>query len=259
MRLLGVDLAAADNNTAMAVLDYRNSVWTLSEICHPCADEDIVKAVSRLPSNALAGFDCPLGWPREFGKFLADHRGEANRAIPVKVDLLRRLTDVRVPEVVERNTPTSIRLHPLSVSSDRIAVPALRMAGLERQLLGPLAPDRSGERVIVEVYPAAALALWNLPHRGYKGAKGQLIRDEILRGLSERAGARLDIANFQQKLSTNDHCLDALLCALVTVATVTGRRVSDSVPRDQDERHLAVEEGWIQLPATDLAAVLGAV
>lgn len=256
MRLLGVDLASADENTAMAIVDSDDGTWTLSQVHHPCSDEEILAAVSGSPDVSFVGFDCPLGWPREFGEFLADHRTAAKRSVPEKNDLLRRLTDVRVAELVQENTDPPVRLHPLSVSSDRIAVPAFRMAGLERSLITDAAPDRSGAGMIAEVYPAAALALWDLPHRGYKGAKGRPVRDEIVRGLHDKAGARLDISRFSQLLSENDHCLDALLCALVTIAVFTGRRLSKSTPQNSSERSRANEEGWIQLPFADLATIL---
>src|SRR5207253_2236918 len=59
---------------------------------------------------------------------------------------------------------------PLSVSSDLIAVPALRAA----RLFG--AHDRSGAGVLVEVYPAAALRIWGFSTRGYKGPRGGAAR-----------------------------------------------------------------------------------
>ena len=240
----------------MAIVDSDDGTWTLSQVHHPCSDEEILAAVSGSSDVPLVGFDCPLGWPREFGEFLADHREGAKLSVPEKNDLMRRLTDIRVAELVQQNTDPPVRLHPLSVSSDRIAVPAFRMARLERSLIAGSAPDRSGAGMIAEVYPAAALALWDLPHRGYKGPKGRPVRDEIVRGLRDKAGARLNISRFSRLLSENDHCLDALLCALVTIAVFTGRCLSESTPQSSSERSLANEEGWIQLPIADLATIL---
>ena len=256
MRVLGVDLASADENTAMAIVDSDDGSWTLAELYNPCSDEKILASVSGSPDGSLLGFDCPLGWPRGFGEFLADHRTTAKRSVPEKNDLIRRLTDARVAELVRKNTDPPVRLNPLSVSSDRIAVPAFRMARLERSLTSGATPDRSGAGMIAEVYPAAALALWELPHRGYKGPKGRPVRDEIVRGLQDKAGDRLNISRFSRLLSDNDHCLDALLCALVTIAVFTGRCLSESTPQSSSERSLANEEGWIQLPIADLATIL---
>ena len=61
---------------------------------------------------------------------------------------------------------------PLSVSSDRIAMPTTRAVRLlaETAASGETI-DRSGGGRFVEVYPAAALSVWRFPSRGDKGAK----------------------------------------------------------------------------------------
>jgi hypothetical protein len=61
---------------------------------------------------------------------------------------------------------------PLSVSTDRIAYPAMRIA----RLLGAVAGepvDRTGAGRIVEGYPAAALRVWGLPHPRVQGCSRQ--------------------------------------------------------------------------------------
>ena len=257
VQVIGVDLASADNNTALAVLTQESRTWRLTELRCPCDDQDITTAVNNLPSSGRAGFDCPVGWPASFVHFIADHSAGAQRPVPAKADLLKRCTDQRVAELVAAQTNPPIRLTPLSVSSDRIAIPAWRMAHLERQLLAGAAPDRSGTGLIAEVYPAAALAIWQLPHRGYKGRDGRSVREEILAGITHRAGTLLNLGDYGEQLLASDHCLDALLSALVTVAIARNRLAADSIPRGSNERELAATEGWIQLPAPDLAAVLG--
>ena len=62
---------------------------------------------------------------------------------------------------------------PLSVSSNLIAIPAMRCAGLlsryeERH--GPVARDGSGK--LIEVYPAAALKVWGQEPTRYKRKEG---------------------------------------------------------------------------------------
>ena len=257
MQVMGVDLAAADNNTALAVLERVDSRWRLCSLSSPVTDEQILAVISALPVGSRIGFDCPLGWPASFVDFIADHSTLAQRPVPAKADLLKRCTDRRVAELVAEQTNPPIRLTPLSVSSDRIAVPAWRMAHLERQLLAGAAPDRSGTGLIAEVYPAAALAMWQLPHRGYKGRDGRAVREKILAGITQRAGDLLGFGDYGEQLLASDHCLDALLSVLVTVAIAVDQLAADSIPRGSNEQELAMTEGWIQLPAPDLTAVLG--
>jgi len=74
------------------------------------------------------------------------------------------------------------KLWPLSVSTDRIALPAMRaMALLQRHKV----KDRSGGPKFYEVYPAATLKNWGLTCRGYKliDADCKRIRRQILKDL----------------------------------------------------------------------------
>ena len=256
MQVIGVDLAAADSNTALAVLDKSSTGWRLSQLSCPASDHDIISAVEQMPHNGKAGFDCPLGWPSAFVDFVAKHQVRVADEIPDKISLMKRRTDLRVTELVADHTTPSIRLTPLSVSSDRIAVPAWRMAHLEQQLSADAHPDRSGSGSIVEVYPAAALAVWKLPHRGYKGRDGENVREKIVAGIDHRAGNLLDIDDFYAELCASDHLLDALISALVAVAVATGQCVTDSGPRSPEEEDLAGAEGWIWLPDPDLTQIL---
>lgn len=77
-------------------------------------------------------------------------------------DWRRQLAFRRTDEPVRAATG----LVPLSVAADRIAHPAMRCAGLLARLALEGQPvDRSGSGVVVEVYPAASLKQWGLPHR----------------------------------------------------------------------------------------------
>ena len=53
--------------------------------------------------------------------------------------------------------------------------------------------DRSGGGRFVETYPAAALSIWELPWKGYKGKKPdrRKNRAELVAGLAEEAGSWL--------------------------------------------------------------------
>src|ERR1700730_1724314 len=54
---------------------------------------------------------------------------------------------------------------PLSVSADRIALPAMRTFAL---LVRHGVTDRSDDNKFYEVYPAGSLSQWGLTSRGYK-------------------------------------------------------------------------------------------
>lgn len=72
-----------------------------------------------------------------------------------------RTTDAAVREL------TGQRLIPLSVAADRIGHTAMRCASLLAALAsGGMQVDRVGTGLVVEVYPAASLWSWQLPHRG---------------------------------------------------------------------------------------------
>lgn len=82
---------------------------------------------------------------------------------PTRHPLTNRATDLHLRQ--------SVRLQPLSVSADRIGAAAMRCAAILSGLTRKgIEIDRTG-RVgpVVEVYPAAALKVWGLPHQGYKG------------------------------------------------------------------------------------------
>ena len=72
---------------------------------------------------------------------------------------------MRVTDLVVRQA----RLVPLRVSADRIGHVAMRCACLlARFAQQGHEVSRDGSGMIVEVYPAASLKVWELPYRGYK-------------------------------------------------------------------------------------------
>ena len=134
---------------------------------------------------------------------------------------------------------------PLSVSSDRIAVTALRCAGLLSRLG---IEDRGGAGGVYEVYPAAALAHWGLPHRNYKEKKGAKKRKEILEGLLNGVCMERPSDVHLELLIQRDDALDALVCAIV--ARAAGLGLTQEPPKAEAE--LAQEEGWIHVPTASL-------
>ena len=100
---------------------------------------------------------------------------------------------------------------------------------------------------VVETYPAAALRIWGLPWKGYKGTgpgKEQK-RAEIVGTLAEEVGSWLTLVESQCRES--DDMLDGLVAALVARAVA----VKGCEPIPDADRDLAKKEGWIALPHSD--------
>lgn len=242
MRTVGVDLSAEARGTGIAVIDWDTGGGRLNEV-RVGADDAVVLAA--FDNADRAAIDCPLGWPEPFIDFLIAHR--AGRApaptgqsgLEWRRELSRRATDLHVAETV----PGCV---PLAVSADRIAAVAMRAAGLLAALADAGRPvDRSGVGLLVEVYPAAALRIWGLTSRSYKGTSNQaalgLLVDELRTALPD-----LDWSGHDTVCRQSDDALDAVVCALIARAVHLGLTAG---PPD----HLSIRaarEGWIHLPSS---------
>lgn len=159
------------------------------------------------------GIDAPFGWPERFVEAIYSYRHLAKWPECPRSDELRlRTTDRFVTHAVR--TALGVSVLPLSVSSDRIAARAWRCAALLSELhrrtgteldrIGvPLTRDsqashddpspagRAATHRVVESYPAAALAMWNLPYKGCKStrpdgkAAASKQREAIVAGIEE--------------------------------------------------------------------------
>jgi predicted RNase H-like nuclease len=149
---------------------------------------------------------------------------------------------------------------PLSVSSDRIGVTAMRCAGLLDALAAAGDPvDRDGRGRVVEVYPAAALKQWGLAHHGYKSsaapAKAQQARVQALDQLRAALPTLvLDHSTIERCQDSHD-AFDALVCALIARAAARGLT---RMPGPDAETERARIEGWIHLPDGDMSRLQGA-
>jgi hypothetical protein len=203
------------------------------------------------------GIDAPFGWPEPFLSALA----ASARMAPWPAGLgeerarfERRMTDMFVWERAKKL--------PLSVSTDRIAYPAMRCAAILGALqgrLGAAAVARDGSGVVAEAYPDAALRRW-LPDEwvarsaSYKGgaAAARARRERLVATLRAALGPRFALSDAQHvRCCESDDCLDALVCALVARAVGVGLTIP---PGDPEQRRLALVEGWIHLPAAPLAS-----
>jgi predicted RNase H-like nuclease len=132
---------------------------------------------------------------------------------------------------------------PLSVSTDRIGVAAMRCARLLDSLAAQGTPvDRAGSGRVVEVYPAAALHVWNLLRPAYKRDRN------VLDAMVTELLARLPSLHFpagDEQFRRNNDVFDALICALVARAAQRG---ATALPQTEDQQRQATSEGWIHLP-----------
>ena len=233
MRTLGVDMASQPRATAACVLRWDRKVTVEFIACN--LDDDAI--VARCKEADHVGIDAPLGWPAPFVEFVSRQaRGE-----PVDGPWTDARRDTLRLRATDRFVLAHTRLRPLSVSSDLIGVPAMRTAMLLSRLG---VTRRDGSEGLHEVYPACALKVWGLPHRGYKGTDRQAQRRAILDALAANlTKLELDDETVNACLRW-DHCLDALVSSLATRAGALGR--AHAPP--SEEASLAVREGWIVVP-----------
>ncbi len=213
------------------------------------ADDDILALAQRADVVAI---DAPFGWPQPFVDFIGQSpsAGAAMSWDAAARDrLCFRRTDLHVRGLLGRP--------PLSVSSDKIAVTAMRCAGLLDRLK---VVDRSGPGRVVEVYPAVALRVWGFASMRYK-IKGAASydREGNLAALLETvmvACPWLRLSNETIALcARNDDAFDALIASLVGRAWMRGLTI---LPPNEDAA-LAATEGWIAVPRTGtLGHLIGA-
>jgi len=239
----GVDLAAQPARTAVAVVDWRDGGAELATLRLDNTDDDIVGLAA---GSAHVGVDCAFGWPDDFVAYVAANaRGDAPdpdlRGIGGRRRLAYRETDRATHRITGRL--------PLSVSTDRLGLTAMRCA----DLLAAFADagddvDRSGATGrLVEVYPAASLRLWGVDVAGYK--TDAAARPTATANLLATA-PWLDVSPPQRALmEASDDAFDAVVAALI--ARAHALHATHPVPPAALDR--ARREGWIALPATLLA------
>lgn len=231
--IAGVDLASQAAQTGLAVLSADGSTLRVEKLGVGAHDSTIIEAIRQ---SAKTGVDVPLGWPDRFVELVsAHHAGQLQQCADWRTEAVLRMTD--------RVLNDDFGLRPLSVSTDRIAYPAMRWSGIEAQLkLVEIDTARDGSGRICEVYPSGFLFQHGLKHRGYKGAANAQVRKKILGSL------RLVISREHADLCVaDDNALDAVLAALSAHAVGTGKAYGPP----EEHRQTALREGWIWMPRTD--------
>jgi hypothetical protein len=136
---VGVDLAAEAVNTAVARMRWAGGG---AQVVALAVGADDVLLVAEIAAADKAGIDCPLGWPRRFVEFVAQHQaGQFVTPVDVAGKDWRRRLALRETDLVTRQ---QTGLVPLSVATDRIGLAAMRCAGLLAHLTATGRPaDRS--------------------------------------------------------------------------------------------------------------------
>lgn len=235
---IGIDLAAQPRETAACMIAWRRQTASLEVLAAGFSDDALLELLRRAPTKVA--IDAPFGWPGPFVDAVAEYQrtGEWREADIAPL----RLRDT------DRAVISSTGQQPLSVSSDRIAVTAMRCARfLSRLRTEGHSISRDGRGLVAEVYPAAALRVWGFEPRGYKGPKPEqrAKRLALANGLSAATASWLTFTNAERaSLAESDHLFDALICALLARAIAEGR----SRKVEPEERQAALAEGWIHLP-----------
>ncbi|MDQ1082460.1 MULTISPECIES: DUF429 domain-containing protein [Microbacterium] len=243
MRTIGIDLAAGAAGTALAEIVWAPGSARLTRLEVGVQDVDIVASVSS--GDAWLGVDCPLGWPDAFVDFVQAHHADTAPLLgPVqghaqwRRPLVYRHTDHVVKDRIGR--------WPLSVSTDRLGVTALRGAGLLRRLAeAGVAVDRAAEGRLFEVYPGGSLRLWGFDTTGYRVDAAR--RAVLLDTLAQHA-PWLDLGPFAPAAVAKADAFDAVIAALSTRAGALG----SFDPPASEMLDTARREGWVVLPNAPL-------
>lgn len=225
MITLGIDLSSQPERTAACVIEWGQGRALAQAPATGCDDARLVRLIA---SADVVGIDAPFGWPVDFVAAVADWPHE-EWTVQHRDRLRFRETDRAIKQ--------RLGIDPLSVSTDRIALPAMRAMSLLRRFG---VHDRSGDGRFFEVYPAASLVAWGLNRRGYKQTNSRAARAVILNALRKQM-PWLDVADAY--LETSD-ALDALLASLTVRLCAQGLTIRPEpslIP-------LAQQEGWIHVP-----------
>lgn len=244
MLTAGVDLAAEPKGTALAIVEWSAGLSKVVDVQLGVSDEPIVKIASQVDK---LGIDCALGWPQEFVNFMTQQADAhlAGHNFDGGMEWRRRLayreTDRHVREVTGR--------WPLSVSTDRLGLTAMRCAGLLSRLsTSGVEIDRTGAGLVAEVYPGASLRLWGLNTTGYRTSED--LRAELLTTLKIQA-PWFDAGGAEELMITSCDAFDAVIAAIAARAVAMGKYLPPKV----DQQDIARVEGWISLPQGPLSSL----
>jgi hypothetical protein len=241
----GIDLSAEAKGTALAIIEWADSRAKVIQLELGVTDETII--AHSLESSKI-GIDCALGWPIEFVDFVVEHSALNPNQIDGGIDWRRKLayrdTDRVVREITGR--------WPLSVSTDRLGLTAMRCAGLlSKMQQSAINTDRSGAGTVVEIYPGATLRLWGFDTNTYRSSSSK--RHELLGELLSQA-PWLEIGSVSKMMVESCDAFDAVIASLAARSAALGfyqKPDVNQIPR-------ARIEGWVALPSMPLSALVSA-
>jgi hypothetical protein len=245
MLTLGIDLPSQPSKTGAYLIQWSKRGGEVVEIVGDVDDE---LAVSLIERAEKVGIDIPLGWPTSFAEAVARHSKGAPWPADYRHTQAAAFQFRRTDRAVKAAVPGS---KPLSVSADKIAIPAMRAAALLATITP--APPRDGSGLVVEVYPAAALRRWGFVSEGYKEAKGAEVRAALVAAFMAAVPWLRVSPERREFFLRSDHTFDAFVAALVARAAV----VDAIEPIPPEEVDAALREGWIAIPTSDALARLG--
>ena len=243
MLIAGLDLAAEPKGTALAIVDWSGQSAKLLQLNVGVDDEFIVANVREAEK---LGIDCALGWPIEFVDFVQRHSSGDNTEVSGDMESRRRLayreTDRAVRELTGR--------WPLSVSTDRLGLTAMRCAGLLSKLqTDGVTIDRSGACKVVEIYPGASLRLWGFDTSGYRTSSD--LRAKLLEAIKLSA-PWFEPGEFAQLMIQSCDAFDAVIASFTARSAQMGLSTKPSKAVAKQARI----EGWIALPESSLGKLL---
>lgn len=255
---VGVDIAKEPQKTALCEIRWSESEAIVERIELRVTDDRIIQC-----SNAsfVTALDAPFGWPTAMVRAVSRWMPGGEWSRPSDTAFRLRATDEATRRIVSDTLATRTAgssavtpVHPLSVSSDKIAMAAWRVCGILSAsgsngtvVTEALGQALSGRGTIIEAYPAAALALWGIERAKYKSSDeaGAARRRAMLAAITRQLPRSIVWKGAAEATCTaTDHALDAFVCALVARAAALGH--VHAVPDEQ--REAARNEGWIALP-----------
>jgi Protein of unknown function (DUF429) len=238
MKTAGIDLSSQAAHTATCVIEWSDQEATVTKLFLK-TDDATIKGLIADPEVHKLGIDVPLGWPRAFADAVTGYSAKG----PWPTEYLHAANDAYRYRKTDLWVKDNLKKSPLSVSTNLIALPAMRAAALLSTLPDRCARDGSG--VVVEVYPAVALRRWGFPSQGYKRKKNLSVRQALVDRLLEETKEWLSVGDKEADLCRrSDDAFDALIAALV--ARARDCALTEPIP----EEHLdsALCEGWIAVP-----------
>jgi predicted nuclease with RNAse H fold len=240
MLIAGLDLAAEPKATALSLIDWLGKTARLVQLELNIDDKLIVDSTR---DAVKLGIDCALGWPIEFVEFLNRYSQNSFSQIAGDMSWRRRMayreTDRAVRELTGR--------WPLSVSTDRLGLTAMRCAGLLSKLSADgVEIDRTGAGKVVEIYPSASLRLWGFDTSGYRASAAA--RAALLEQICE-ASPWFEPHDFAELMVESCDAFDAVIANFAARSSSLG--LSTTAPESVIKN--AQIEGWLSLPRSALS------